>query len=123
MDGFDFWAVAGTVSASLCGERFGGCRWPMVCLSHDPCPICPEQQDVSGRPVSDGDRPYRSEQKFFRAGESTRAEGRFYSERPLSLAFLLSGRQKRYVLSVDFAHLSLSINIIALATICNIMKY
>ena len=75
------------------------------------------------RPVSDGDRPYRSEQKFFRAGESTRGEGRFYSERPLSLAFLLSGRQKRYVLSVDFAHLSLSIKIIALATICNIMKY
>ena len=47
------------------------------------------------RPVSDGDRPYRSEQKFFRAGESTRAEGRFYSESPLSLAFFccLEGRK------------------------------
>ena len=75
------------------------------------------------RPVSDGDRPYRSEQKFFRAGESTRAEGRFYSESPLSLAFFAVWKAEKICLSVDFAHLFLSIKIIALATICNIMKY
>lgn len=59
---------------------------------------------------------------FFGVGESTRAEGGT-PKGPSPSRFLLSGRQKRYVLSVDFAHLSLSIKIIALATICNIMKY
>lgn len=68
------------------------------------------------RPVSDGDRPYRSEQKFFRAGESTRAEGGD-PERPLSLAFFAVWKAEKICLSVDFAHLSLPINIIALATI------
>ena len=124
MDGFDFWAVAGTVSASLCwktdppdaGRMMAGTPYAL-------CSICLERRYASGRPGSDGDRPYRSEQKFFRAGESTRAEGRFYSESPLSLAFFAVWKAEKICLSVDFAHLSLSIKIIALATICNIMKY
>ena len=85
------------------------------------CSICPEQQDVSGRPVSDGDRPYRSEQKFFGLGRARERRGD--PERPLSLAFFAVWKAEKICLSVDFAHLSLSINIIALATICNIMKY
>ena len=73
------------------------------------------------RPVSDGDRPYRSEQKFFGLGRARERRGD--PERPLSLAFFAVWKAEKICLSVDFAHLSLSIKIIALATICNIMKY
>ncbi|EEB32941.1 hypothetical protein DESPIG_02153 [Desulfovibrio piger ATCC 29098] len=39
------------------------------------------------RPDSDGDRPYRSEQKFFRGGgEHERGRGSFYQKTPLPLS-------------------------------------
>lgn len=60
---------------------------------------------------------------FFGLGRARERRGGFTPKGPSPSRFLLSGRQKRYVLSVDFAYLSLSIKIIALATICNIMKY
>ena len=51
------------------------------------CSMCPERRYASGRPVSDGDRPYRPEQKFFRGGgEHERGRGSFYQKTPLPLS-------------------------------------
>ena len=81
---------SGALSASLCwkadspdaGRMMAGTPYAL-------CSMCLERRYASGRPVSDGDRPYRSEQKFFRGGEEReRGRGSFYQKTPLPLSHL-----------------------------------
>ena len=124
-DGFDSWSADGGVSVSLWWKTDSPDAGRTLAAHHMPCAPFAWGSDTSSSPS--GQRrgpsiPVRAK-VFSGWGEHASGGAVLLRKAPLPRVFLLSGRQKRYVLSVDFAHLSLSIKIIAFATICNIMKY